>query len=172
MRGKDLTGRFDPVFETDHIGVGVEQDLQNPVGQHVDWYRFDSASSTVDPTYDTGDYEGGGRRWEKPFSIHVVLATISQGPQYQNDRGFYTTDTLTLVINAIEMYEHFPRMSAFPDEYLLDRIVYRGKLFSPNLIYPKGHIKEHLVVARVDAEEVKPEEVVNDPQFQDFAYPI
>jgi hypothetical protein len=131
----------------------------------VDWWAFDPDTTEVDPIYSVGSYDGGGRRWKEPFRLEVVLATISQGPVYQNDRGFYVTDNLTLLINSVEMYAKLPAMPYSPDVHLVDRIVYREKVFVPTLIYPKGHIQGHLVIGRVDAEEVKPEEVVNDPQF-------
>ena len=165
MRGSDLTGRFDSLFEVDHIGVGVAQDLQNPIGQHVQWWSMDPDNTVTDPVYDVGDYAGGGRRWKRPFTVPVVQATISQGPVFQNERGFYTVDNLTLVINAPTVTRLLPDMMYDPDSYTLDRISYRGNLFQPNTIFPKGHIHDHLVVVRVDADQVKPEEVVNDPQF-------
>ena len=170
MRGQDLTGRFDSLFEVDHIGVGVGQDLQNPIGQTVRWWTFDPEVSKTDPVYDVGSYDGGGRRWHKPFVVPVVQATIAQGPQYQNDRGFYTVDNLTLVLNAPVVYRLMPDMMEIPDSHLVDRITYRGAVFQPTIIYPKGHIQDHLVVVRVDAEQVKPEEVVNDTQFAKYGY--
>lgn len=169
MRGQDLTGRFDSHFEVDHIGVGIGQDLQNPVGQSVMWWTFSPEDTQIDPVYDVGSYDGGGRRWRDPFEIPVVQASIAQGPYYQNDRGFYTVDNLTLLINAPLAYRLLPEMMAKPDTHLLDRIEYRGSLFRPTIVYPKGHIQNHLVVVRIDAEEVKPEEAVNDPQFAQYA---
>lgn len=165
MRGENLMGRFDSIYEVESIGVGIDQDLQNPVGQYVDWWVFDPTHTKTDPVYDVGDYVEIGRQWRNPFRVPVVMATIVQGSSYQNERGFYTKDNLSMVINAVVMYELLPDMAYTPDRHLADRITYRGKLFTPTLIYPKGHIQDHLVVTRIDAEEVKPEEVVNDPQF-------
>lgn len=164
MRGKDTTGRFTADYEVDSIHAGIQYDLQNPVGQWVKWYVFAPDATKVDPVYDVGDYDGG-RAWQEPHTIPVVEATISQGPQYQNERGFYTLDRMSLVLNAAEAYKALPEMSFEPDSHLRDRVLYRNKLFTPVSVYPKGHIQNQIVTIRVDCVEVKPEEVVNDPQF-------
>lgn len=172
MRGQDLSGRFDSQFEVSHIGVGIGQDLEHPIGQTVLWWTYAPDESDTDPVYDVGSYDGGGRRWNKPFVVPVVQASINQGPQYQNDRGFYTMDNLTLVINAPVVYRLLPNLMHSPDGHILDRITYRGELFQPTTVYPKGHIHDHLVVVRIDADQVKPEEVVNDPQFVKYGYDV
>lgn len=164
MRGKDTTGRFDAMYEVNSIADGVEYDLQNPVGQMCKWYVYDPELTDVDPVYDVSDYDGG-RMWRRPIPLPVVGALIRQGPKYQSERGFYTVDNLSMVINSMEMYKHMPDMAYGPDAHLRDRIVYRNSLFVPTRIYPKGHIQDHIVMITVDAIEVKPEEVVNDPQF-------
>lgn len=171
MRGKDTEGRFTMNYEVASISDGIEYDLQNPVGQRVLWWVYSEEATEVDPVYDVGAYTGG-RMWHTPFVLPVVLASIEQGQLYQNDRGFYTLDQLRLIVNATELYSKLPRMAYSPDDHLKDRIEYRGHLFQPTLIYPKGHIQKHLVVVQIAAGEVKPEEWVNDPQFAHVAHPV
>jgi hypothetical protein len=172
MRGKSTFGRFSALYEIESVGSGVENDLQEPMGQKVRWWTYNSEASEVDPVYSVGANVGTGRMWNVPFSMSVVMATITQGPLYQNDRGFYTLDNLILVVNATEMYDKLPDMAYGPDPHLKDRIEYRGHAFTPTLIYPKGHIQNHLVVVRIEALEVKPEELVNDVQFNHLATPV
>lgn len=172
MRGKNTFGRFSALYEIESVGAGVENDLQEPMGQKVRWWVYSEEGSEIDPVYSVGADVGTGRMWLPPFEISVVMATISQGPLYQNDRGFYTLDNLVLVVNATEMYTKLPDMAYGPDTHLKDRVEYRGHAFTPTLIYPKGHIQNHLVVVRIEALEVKPEELVNDVQFNHVATPV
>jgi hypothetical protein len=163
--GGNLTGRFTTTFEVESIGQGITQDLQNPVGQSVLWWVFNPDGTHVDPTYDVGDYWNRGRVWFTPIELPVVLATIEQGPGGHNERGMYTVDFLRLVINTPEVLPYLPNIVMEPDKHLLDRIEYRGALFQPTTIYPKGHVQHDMVVIQVEAEQIKDEEVVNDPQF-------
>jgi len=172
MRGKNTFGRFSALHEIESVGEGVVNDLQEPMGQKVRWWVFSQAATEVDPVYDVGANTGTGRMWEVPFEMSVVQATITQGPLFQNDRGFYTLDNLVLVVNATEMYSKLPDMAYGPDAHLKDRVEYRSHVFTPTLIYPKGHIQNHLVVVRIEAQEVKPEELVNDVQFNHVATPV
>lgn len=172
MRGKSTFGRYSAFYEIASIGSGIENDLQEPMGQKVRWWTYNGDATEVDPVYSVGANVGTGRMWNVPFSMSVVQATIVQGPLFQNERGFYTMDNLTLVINATEMYGKLPDMAYAPDGHLKDRIEYRGHFFTPTMIYPKGHIQNHLLVVRVDALEVKNEELVNDSQFNHVANPV
>jgi hypothetical protein len=165
MRGRNVMGRFTTNYEVISIGDGITADLQNPVGQSVLWWVFNPDRTHIDPTYDVGSYWNRGRVWFTPFEIPVVLATIEQGPGGHNERGLYTVDYLRLVINTPEILPYLPNIAYEPDAHLLDRIEYRGSLFQPTNVYPKGHVEHEMVVIQVEAEQIKDEEVVNDTQF-------
>jgi hypothetical protein len=174
MRGDqgDLTGRFTTTFEVKSIGGGITQDLQNPVGQSVLWWHFDPAGTLTDPTYDVGNYWTRGRVWFTPHELPVVLASIEQGPGGHTERGMYTVDMLRLVINTPEFLPYLPDLAIEPDKYLNDRIEYRGGLFQPTTVMPKGHVRHSMVVVTVIAEQIKDDQVVNDSQFNGSrAYP-
>lgn len=162
---RNLMGRFSTTYEVNSIGGGITADLQNPVGQSVLWWVFDPETTKVDPTYDVGGYWNRGRVWFTPFEIPVVLATIEQGMGGHTERGLYTIDTLRLVINTPEITPYLPNIAYDPDTHLLDRIEYRGGLFQPVNIYPKGHVQHDMVVIQVEAEQIKDDESVNDTQF-------
>lgn len=162
---RNLMGRFSTTYEVNSIGGGITADLQNPVGQSVLWWVFNPDDTQVDPTYDVGNYWNRGRVWYTPYELPVVLATIEQGMGGHNERGLYTIDILRLVINTPDILPYLPDIVTEPDNHLLDRIEYRGGLFQPTLVYPKGHVQHDMVVIQVEAEQVKDDEVVNDPQF-------
>lgn len=161
MRGGNVLGRFDPEYEIKSIRSGISQDLQRPVGQDVRWYLFDEVDSEVDDTYDVGA-SLGGRVWVKPIVLPVVNAYVFQNEMYQNDRGFYTVDTLRLFINYDDVIRHLPTLDAQPDDHLRDRVEFRGQMFVPNRIFPRGQVDYDYMMLTVDLTQVKTEEQVND----------
>lgn len=166
MRGTGSVtgGRFNPHSELSKIAHGLEEDLQKPLAQTVKWYRFVPDSTRIDPVYDVGDYDGG-RTWSEPIDVGVIRASMEQGPQYHNDRGFYTVDSLYFVVNYDEVKRRLPTLLTSPDSALLDRIGFRGSLFTPTLINPRALLYDRIASVVVQATQVKPEELVNDPQF-------
>ena len=163
-RGPVNSGRFGLLNEMQRISAGIEEDLQKPLAQSVRWYRYAADSTRIDPVYDVGDYDGG-RTWQDPIEVGVLRASIEQGPQYHNDRGFYTVDTLYLVLNYQEAKRRLSDVLKAPDSSLLDRIEFRGSLFVPTLINPRALLFGRVATIIVQATQVKPEELVNDPQF-------
>ena len=81
---------------------------------------------------------------------------------YQNDRGLYTVDTLRLFINYDDVIRFIPTLDSQPDTHLKDRVEYRGQIYAPNRVFPKGQINMDYTVLTVDLTQVKPEEIVND----------
>jgi hypothetical protein len=56
-----------------------------------------------------------------------------------------------------------------PGQHIKDRILYRNQVFTPTRVMPRGHFGYKWAVITVDCNEVNPEELVNDPQFQRYA---
>lgn len=161
MRGGNVLGRFDPELEIKSIRHGISQDLQRPVGQSVRWYVYDPESTTVDDVYDVGA-STGGRVWKEPLTLPVINAYVFQNEMYQNDRGFYTVDTLRVFVNYDDVIRHIPTLDSDPDTHLRDRVEFRGQMYAPNRVFPRGQINYDYAVLTVDLTQVKPEEQVND----------
>jgi hypothetical protein len=104
----------------------------------------------------------GGCSWKKGFALPVVNAYVFQNEMYQNDRGLYTVDTLRLFINYDDVIRFIPTLDSQPDTHLKDRVEYRGQIYAPNRVFPKGQINMDYTVLTVDLTQVKPEEIVND----------
>lgn len=166
MRGHNTESmsRWTVNHELDSVSEGIEEDLQNVLGQSALWYRFDARDTRIDPVYDVGDYESG-RIWQPPVTLRVLRASIEQGQQFHNDRGFYPVDNLYLIVNYSEFVLKLPNMTMTPDGYLRDRIVFRDEVFHPTSINPRTYLKGRTVTSIVQATQVKPDEMVNDPQF-------
>jgi hypothetical protein len=178
MRGTHGIGRFDPEYEVKSIRSGISRDLQVPAGQFVLWQVFDPQASAADPVYATGGTDGG-RVFAAAVKMPVINAFIYQGEQYMNQRGFYTVDTLRLIINYDDVIRYLPSLDRNPDQHLKDRIVFRGSMFQPTMVFPKGQIGYDYMGLTVDATQVKTEEQVYDtyqesvlePEYQDIYAP-
>jgi len=164
MRGKDTTGRFSVPFELREISKGIENDNEMPLYQYIDWWHFSSQDSNIDPVYDVGDYDGG-RVWDDPVRLMVVRQSVQQGPVPPNERGFYASDDMTFIVNESEFRRKLPNVAYKPDLFLNDRIVWRDEIFHPLLINPRCHIWNTAVTVMIQASQVNPEELINDPQF-------
>jgi hypothetical protein len=188
MRGERIEGRFSVDSERKSIISGTSKELVRTVGSNVEWWFFDDENTVVDAIYDVGsDSSVGGRRWIGPMPIPVVNANLDQGVTAQNDRGFYNTDVLTITINMdvidsgrnrtkigitgsnMATIPQLSKIQTNPDHYLTDRIVFRSQVFTPIQIFPEGIITDQYTLITVRCAQVNAEELVNDPQFQEYA---
>lgn len=184
MRGEYREGRFSVIHEQEDIKGAITTELVRTVGNVIDWWFFDQVNTVVDPIYDVGSYSSnGGRRWTGPVKVPTVNASIFQGTTpANNDRGFYNTDMLRITLNMDVIRNGtnleganlgtFPQLSLLeinPDHYLLDRIVFRAQVYQPIKINTLGIITDKYTVISIECVQVNPEELVNDPQFQEYA---
>lgn len=180
MRGSRLQGRFDvDGYESLSIYEGMREDLAHTVGTTVDWWVWNTAyiegnySDVVDPIYDVSITApvGSGRKWKEPIRVETLAAQFMTGSNTMNTRGFYTTDTLRLIISADEMYTKFPGFLSVddPSDHIRDHIVFNGQVYRPTVVMPRGHFAQKWAVVTLQCNQVNPEELVNDPQFQQYA---
>jgi hypothetical protein len=174
----DLNSRFSMDYEAKSIYEGIAEELGGTVGIDVDWFRWqdyylnDNYDDIVDDTYDvSSSTPGKGRRWMLPFKMPVVMAQFVRGTNVMNERGFYTTDTLRLVINVGDVERLMPSLINNANNHIKDRILYREEVFVPTRVLPRGSFGYRWAVVTVDCNQVNPDELVNDPQFQRFALP-
>lgn len=175
MRGNQVQGRFKIDFETKSMDEGIVDELRAPVGTEVDWWLWDDAAlaadygNWVDPIYDVSNQEDGkGRRWNDPFKLPVIMAQQLRGTNIMNERGYYTTDTLRLVIAVADINRLLPAMVTDPSVHIKDRVIFQGGVFVPTRVLPRGKYKERYSVITIDCNQVNPEELVNDGQFQAY----
>lgn len=176
MRGSRLQGRFDvDGYESLSIYEGMREDLAHTVGTIVDWWVWDAQfiqnnySDVVDPIYDVSSSApvGSGSRWKDPIKVEVMMAQFVTGGNVMNTRGFYTTDTLRLVVGADEMAAKFPGFleTDDPSNHIRDHIVFKGQVYKPTVVMPRGHFAQKWAVVTLQCNQVNPEELINEPQF-------
>ena len=180
MRGGGAdNGRFTIDYEAKSMYEGIGEELGATVGVDVDWFRWqdyyldENYIAIVDDIYDVSSANSGeGRRWMLPFKFPVIMAQFVRGTNVMNERGFYVTDTLRLVINVGEVERLLPDLITNPNNHIKDRIVYRGEVFVPTRVLPRGAFGYRYTVITVDCNQMNSEELVNDPQFQRYATPV
>lgn len=182
MRGEQVIGRFNINHERGSIISGTTKEIVRTVGYDLEWWLYRPDLSFVDPIYDVGSSgANGGRHWHGPHHIMVINATLTQGVTMQSERGFYNTDVLSITINmdvidgsSLSGGESLPipelkYLPSNPDAYLRDRIVFKNQVFTPKRVLPKGIITNDYTLFDIDCYQVNPEELVNDPQFQQYS---
>lgn len=176
MRGAKLQGRFNMDYESKSMYEGIAEDLGGTVGVEVDWFRWQdyfldaNYNDIVDDIYDvSSSVPGKGRRWMLPFKMPVVMAQVIRGTNVMNERGFYVADTLRLVLNVGDVQRMLPGLITDPNVHIKDRVIYRGEVYVPTRVLPRGSFGYRWAVVTVDFNQVNPEELVNDPQFQSLA---
>lgn len=176
MRGGNADmGKFSIDYEAKSMYEGIGEELGGTVGVEVDWFRWqeywvnDNYSTIVDDIYDvSSSITDQGRRWMLPFKMPVVMAQWVRGTNVMNQRGYYVTDTLRLVINVGDAERLLPSLFTDSNSHIKDRIVYRGEVFVPTRVLPRGSFGYRWAVITVDLNQVNPEEMVNDSQFKNY----
>ncbi|MFM6199289.1 MAG: hypothetical protein ACKPE1_09130, partial [Dolichospermum sp.] len=56
-----------------------------------------------------------------------------------------------------------------PNSHIKDRVVFQNEVFVPTRVLPRGRYSNFYSVVTIDCNLLNPEELVNDPQFQNFA---
>lgn len=164
-RASNPGGRFDLPYEAHEIARGLDADVRSVVGGTVLWVRFDPEHTIADDIYGvSSNIDGEGRAWVfPPIRIAAFATIIMQGASSQNERGFYNSDTLHLSISSDVLEEVFPELPFEPDQHLKDRILFRGHVYVPTTIGLRGILRNQYTIVSIDANQVNPEEYVNDP---------
>lgn len=171
MRGSGQGGRFDIRFDVESMYDGMSRDLYDAAGTVFKWFVYSPEGTTVDPVYDVGDPSTGGRKWKGPFPVPVLGVRFQQGETEQNKRGLYTSDTLHAVLNVGQMDKVIFDFSNLDDAdtHYKDRFIFRGELWEPTKLWARGQVAKMRTVLSLDAQQVMPDQLVNDTFFSRFA---
>jgi hypothetical protein len=170
-------GRFDTTYETEDIHDAITKDLTNPVGTSALWYVWDIDSTHVDSIYDVGASDGVGRKWKSPVKVPVIKAVLGQGTSSLVQQGFYNADNIHFTIDHDVLIRTIPEMlykldplnDENPDPLNRDRIVWKNQVYRPLKNNYAGIIAERFTLLTFECQQIMPEEMVNDSQFQLYA---
>ena len=163
-------GRWTADTETDQIYMALEG-WRQVSGDWVDYYRFNAPATEIDNIYD--EATGQGRLYFPRVRIPVLHATIVAGENENTDMGFYFNDTLVILC----AFDQFTKTGMdFADvlqgNYLKDRIYYNQKVFRTLMMNPSGKIQERPTMIRIEATQMKPDELVDDTAFMPWSQPV
>ena len=160
-------GRFSSDFETNQINEGMRGYQSAQTYDEVQYYRFSHRLSEMGDVYDEG--VGVGKVYRPPVTVPVLHAIHDEGANEDLDTGFYFNDDLHITASFDQL---FRTGLVFQDirtnKYLKDRIVYDTRVFKVTNIEILGQVRERDVIVSIQATQVKPDELVNDPQFAEF----
>lgn len=161
-------GRFDNKYEV----AGIENALRGFQGSQiedsVDYFRFDRTNSQMDDVYNEG--YGTGLVFHPSVNIPALHVTHNEGGRTSQEEGFYWNDDLYVTTS----YDIFTRTGltnadVHHERYLKDRILYDNLIFRVNSIQILGQVDRRDVIVSIEATQVKPDEMSNDPQFAAYA---
>lgn len=165
-------GRF---FSTRDEMRRMDRDIelfQSTYGTEVAWYFYRAGASTIDDIYDEGSVTGG-KVYDGPVRIPVLSAVPTQGREENDDQGFATYDHITLRLSFEQA-----RKAGFSgnlvqdrEQHLLDRFVFRARVFEVNEIQLAGHFdaSNRDMVFSIAATQVRPDELVDSPSFAQYS---
>jgi hypothetical protein len=163
-------GRFMADVETDMIYTAM-QGWRDVSGDWIDYFRFNSTATIVDPIYD--EATGDGRLYYPAVRIPVLHVTLIPGENQNSDTGFYYNDTLSIDV----AFDQFTRTGMdYADvqqgNYLKDRIYYNQKVFRTVSMVPRGKIQQRPTMIGIEATQLKPDELVDDVQFMPWSQQV
>lgn len=157
--------RFPITHEVEHIHDSMRDELQRKVGTSVQWYAYNPDGTSVHDVYDVGEY----RDWFDPITLPVISAIRQEGVRQPSAEGFYTTDSVHLIVSYAAWRSSGLEDPQRVDDHLKSRIVYDDVVFTVMGIQIRGQLGERDIVIGIDCAEVDPAELVNDPDFQHWA---
>lgn len=163
-------GRFSVDWETSEIYKGL-RDWQRWTGDSVYYYRFAYDQSSVDPVYGEAD-SANGRVYFGPNLIPALHVIHFEGDNDNTLEGFYYNDRAHVTLSFDQLKRTgLDRMDLNTQNYLKDRFVYDTKVFRVTSVQILGQIQQKDIIVAIDATQVKPDEMVNDLQFAQYATP-
>lgn len=161
-------GRFNTdTWEVREVNHALRGYQNTQVYDEVDYYRFSHRLSVTDDIYDEGS--GAGKVYRPPVTVPTLHVGHEEGPNENTDEGFYYNDDLYVTASFDQL---FRTGMVFEDihtqKYLKDRIVYDTRVFRVTNMSVLGQVRQRDIIVAITATQVKPDELVNDPQFADF----
>jgi hypothetical protein len=137
---------------------------QRYTGTTVLWWEWDQADTTVDTLYDEGSATGH-RRWYPPKKIPVYSLIRTDRTERPGSEGFY--DAASVHVSALldQLRKAGLTNPADSQKHLFDRFLYAGMIFEIRTYQIHGRLQSYETDVGIDATQVNPEELINDPDF-------
>lgn len=158
--------RFDAEYEATSIMEGI-RGYQAEFGDLFVYYRFWPEKSQKHDVWN--EAAGSGKVYHSPETLPALHVTHVEGAEQSRDEGFYVVDSLYVTCSFDQLRRiGMDKMDLSTHAYLRDRMVYDGKVFRVDNISVTGQIRERDIMVSIEGTQVKPDEMLNDPQFIEF----
>lgn len=160
-------GRFGVNTETTLIHRAL-RGWQSRTGDSVTYFRFRHSESDMHDVYDEGT--GVGKvfygKWQLP-ALHVThVESANEDPR---DSGLYITDALRVVLEFDQLSKFgLTQMDIKHGSFQRDRIAYDNALYAVQRVNVVGQIRRRDVVVVIEAQQIRNDELVNDPMFSPY----
>lgn len=160
-------GRFRADAETKRILDGMEN-WRNAFGDYVDYFHLNKAATQFDEVYE--EAMGEGRVYFSPIQLPCMHVTHIRGGDTYGELGGYYEDSLSATVAYRQFAESgLPFADIETGDYEYDRIVYDHKVFRVINISVRGQIQQRDTVVAIDAQQLKPDMLIDDAQFAQYA---
>lgn len=160
-------GRWGAEVETQQIGDAL-RGYQPAFGDLVNYFRWDYAASAENNVYD--EAVGVGRQFLGPVEVPVLHVTPRFGEDELLDSGFYTNETIQVVAGFRQLARTgLTLLDLRNGKYLRDRFAYDGSVFRVLGMNIQGKLIRSFIIVEINAVQLKPDEIVDDPQFAQYA---
>lgn len=159
-------GRWSASQETDLIFKGM-RGWRDTSGDWLDYYRLNEEATLLDPVYDEAV---GGRVYFPPVRVPCLHVQAIKGENENTDMGFYYNDLLSATI-AFDQFTGVGMRHADiqTGNYLNDRVYYDQRIFRITQLEIRGQIQQRDIIVGLDATQLKPDELVDDPIFSQWS---
>lgn len=163
------SGRFSADYEMTQISR-VLRGWQTEFGDNILYYRYWGEQSEVHDIW--GEAAGVGRVWHPPHEIEVLHVTRVEGSNEDRMQGQYYNDSLYVRASYSQLQRlGMNELDLLHQSYLRDRMVYDFRVFRVTNVQITGQIQKRDPIVSIEGTQVKPDEMLNDTQFEKFARP-
>lgn len=156
--------RFNSDWATDRIFHAMEG-WRATSGDFLWYWRYSEGTSQMDPVYD--EATGVGRQYTGPINVPCQHVTHVPGANEYGEYGMYYNDSIDAVISFDTFTSVGMTMADIENgNYLDDRVLYKRKIYRVVTLAARGQIQQRSIIVSLSGSEMKPDELVDDPQFQ------
>lgn len=160
-------GAFNPDSETERIFAGMAG-WRDVNGDWIYYFRYNTNASQMDDVYD--EAVGVGRVYNGPIRVPAIHVVHVQGANEYGDMGFYYNDQLVATVSFDQLSGvGLTYADVTAGQYLKDRMLYNDQIYRIEQISSKGKIQERSVIVSITATQMKPDELIDDPQFRQWS---
>ncbi|MFD9815134.1 hypothetical protein [Streptomyces sp. NPDC059080] len=160
-------GRWNINTETTLLHRGL-RGWQRSTGDSVTYFRWQYGESEMHPVYD--EATGIGKRYYGRWQLPALHVNHSEAANTEpRDSGLYIVDSLHVTCEVDQLAKAgLTDINIKHGAYQRDRIAYDNLLFAVKQVDIRGQIRRRDIIVTIDAQQIRDDELVNDPDFAPY----